>query len=42
MPQVESLLQRLALLEAQTKQTGTPVETLCAQAVLSMSRAARG
>ncbi len=41
MPQLESVLQRLALLEAQTKQTGTPVETLCGQAVLSMSRAGR-
>ncbi len=37
--QIENLMQRLAALEAQTKQTGTPVETLCGQAILSISRA---
>ncbi len=36
--QIEGVLQRLTLLEAQTKQTGTPVETLCGQALLSLSR----
>lgn len=35
--QIENLLQKIAALEAQTKQTGTPVETLCGQAFLSMS-----
>ncbi len=34
---LESILSRLSELEAQTKQTGTPVETLCAQAILSVS-----
>jgi DNA polymerase-3 subunit delta len=34
-------LEKLAALEAQCKQTGAPVETLCAQAILSLSRAAR-
>lgn len=37
--QIEILMQKLAALEAQTKQTGTPVETLCGQAILSISRA---
>lgn len=41
MPQLELLLQRLSGLEAQAKQTGTPVETLCAQAFLSISAARR-
>ncbi len=40
MEQIESVLQRLSGLEAQTKQTGTPVETLCGQALLSLSRRA--
>ncbi len=31
-------MQRLSDLEARTKQSGTPVETLCAQAFLSLSR----
>jgi DNA polymerase-3 subunit delta len=34
---LEAILQRLAELEAQSKQSNTPVETLCAQAVLSIS-----
>lgn len=37
-PALEQVLNRLADLEAQTKRTGTPVETLCAQAFLSLSR----
>ncbi len=37
MPALERILYRLADLEAQTKQTGAPVETLCAQAILSIS-----
>ena len=40
--QIEKMLQRLTALEAQTKQTGVPVETLCGQAVLSFSRVKRG
>jgi len=32
---------RLAVLEAQCKQTGAPVETLCSQALLSISKSAR-
>lgn len=31
------VMQKLAELEAQTKKTGAPVETLCAQAILSLS-----
>lgn len=34
---LESTLNRLAKLEAESKQTGTPVETLTAQAILSLS-----
>jgi DNA polymerase-3 subunit delta len=37
LPNLERILFRLADLEAQTKQTGAPVETLCAQAILSIS-----
>ncbi len=37
---LRSTLQRLADLEAQTKQTGTPVQTLCSQAILAISAAA--
>ena len=33
-----AILGRLAQVEAQTKQTGTPVETLCSQVVLSLSQ----
>ncbi len=32
-----AVMQRLSQVEAQTKQTGTPVETLCSQAILSLS-----
>jgi len=32
-----AIMQRLSQVEAQTKQTGTPVETLCSQAILSLS-----
>jgi DNA polymerase-3 subunit delta len=35
---IETVLQRLTRLEAQAKQTGVPVETLCGHAFLSMSR----
>ena len=35
---IETALARLAAIEAQCKQTGTPEETLCAQALLSLSR----
>ena len=38
MPALEKALERLAAIEAQCKQTGTPDETLCAQALLSLSR----
>lgn len=34
---LEIILQKLSDLEAETKKTGTPVETLCSQAVLSIS-----
>ncbi len=34
---LDIVLSKLAELEAQTKQTGTPVNTLCAQAILSIS-----
>jgi DNA polymerase-3 subunit delta len=34
---LDIVLSKLAELEAQTKQTGTPVHTLCAQAILSIS-----
>lgn len=38
MPALEKVLNRLAQIEAQTKRTGTPVETLCGQAILSLSK----
>lgn len=41
LPALERLLQRLAALEAQCKTTGTPAETLCSQALLSIARAAK-
>lgn len=34
---LDIILEKLSELEAQTKQTGTPVQTLCSQAVLSIS-----
>jgi len=34
-----SFMQRLSQVEAQTKQTGTPAETLCSQVILSLSAA---
>ncbi len=37
LPALEGIMTRLALLEAQTKRTGTPVETLCGQALLAIS-----
>lgn len=37
MPKINRVLDRLNDLEAQSKQTGTPVETLCSQAILSIS-----
>lgn len=37
MPKLQNVMNRLADLEAQTKRTGAPVETLCAQAILSLS-----
>lgn len=36
---IESALSRLAEIEAQSKQTATPAETLCRQAILGLSRA---
>lgn len=39
-PKLRNVLSRLADLEAQTKQTDTPVETLCSQAILAISAAA--
>lgn len=38
-PTLEQILSKLTDLEAQCKQTGMPAETLCAQAVLSISKA---
>lgn len=38
MPALDKALNRLAQIEAQTKRTGTPVETLCGQAILGLSR----
>lgn len=38
LPALDQTLSRLAQLEAQCKQTGMPVETLCAQAILSISK----
>lgn len=37
MARLQLVMGRLSELEAQTKRTGTPVETLCAQAILSIS-----
>ncbi len=37
LPALERALNRLARIEAQTKRTGTPVETLCGQAILGLS-----
>lgn len=37
MPKINAVLTRLNDLEAQTKKTGTPVETLCSQAFISLS-----
>ncbi len=37
LPALDGVLNRLAALEAQTKQTGAPVETLCGQALLAIS-----
>lgn len=37
LPALENTLTRLALLEARTKQSGVPVETLCGQAILGIS-----
>lgn len=37
MKKLQIVMEKLATLEAQTKRTGTPVETLCAQAILSVS-----
>jgi DNA polymerase-3 subunit delta len=36
---LQKVMTRLSDLEAQTKTTGAPVETLCAQAILSLSAA---
>lgn len=36
-PKLDNILQKLVELEAQTKRTGTPVQTLCSQAILSIS-----
>lgn len=36
-PKLDIVLSKLAELEAQTKRTGTPTQTLCAQAILSLS-----
>lgn len=36
-PKLDSVMAKLAELEAQTKMTGAPVHTLCAQAILSLS-----
>jgi DNA polymerase-3 subunit delta len=38
LPALDRVLQKLATLEAQCKQTGSPVDTLCAQAILSISK----
>jgi len=37
MQALEKALNRLAMIEAETKRTGTPVETLCGQAILGLS-----
>lgn len=36
-PKLDIILQKLTELEAETKKTGTPVQTLCSQAILSIS-----
>ena len=36
-PKLNMVMDKLAELEAQTKKTGTPVQTLCSQAILSLS-----
>jgi len=36
-PKLDIIMSKLAELEAQTKRTGAPVQTLCAQAILSLS-----
>ncbi|MEM6810889.1 MAG: DNA polymerase III subunit delta [Pseudomonadota bacterium] len=36
-PKLELILQKLTELETQTKQTGTPVQTLCSQAILAIT-----
>lgn len=36
-PKLDMILQKLTELEAETKKTGTPVQTLCSQAILSIS-----
>lgn len=36
-PKLDMVMDKLAELEAQTKKTGTPVQTLCSQAILSLS-----
>lgn len=41
MPAIENVMARLSGIEAQCKQTGTPVETLCAQTILGISKSAR-
>lgn len=38
---LENVMARISSIEAQCKQTGTPVETLCAQAILGISKSAR-
>jgi DNA polymerase-3 subunit delta len=39
-PQIRNMIRRISLLESRTKQTGVPVETLCAQTFLNLARAA--
>lgn len=41
LPSIESTLAKLAGIEAQCKQTAMPPETLCAQAILGISKSAR-
>lgn len=38
---LESVMARLSAIEAECKKTGAPVETLCAQAILGLSKSAR-
>lgn len=42
MPALNTAMQKLTDLEAQCKQTGMPTETLCAQAILSISKSRAG